>query len=681
MFDKRQLQKLDTPPADADLLPGWVQVDQTSIINKLNYLHFQDQTVLISLKHPSYNQKILVEARPQPCGEDRFDCLWEPDIKGKSRLESYRFENFFVSDGLKLLLFQPEVLATDARRISFRLPDRWREVRSRKIRRRPCRQIQVQFIQHSTLFQGTLEEYTPISLRIRLQLTPEQSFHWINPEAQATLALTDAGQLIYSGICSILPQTIDSQQQALVVAPLNGQISRYPARKYRPLRQQLSPAPQAVIQHPLIRKKLSLPIDSLSGSGFSVQESEADSALLPGMMLDRIDLRLPGGFSIPCRGQVVSRQPLPESDQHRALVSCGVTLIDMQMEDHVKLISLIYLAIDPGWQISQDVDMDLLWDFFFATGFIYPQKYASLKDIKEDLKRTYETLYTRHPNIARHFIYQQENEILGHMAMVRACDNAWMIHHHAASKVSAKGAGLVVLRQISHYVNDAYRLASAHLHYVFCYFRPNNRFPKRIFGGVARHIGDQQRCSLDDFAYFHHSRSDEQPAPLPGGWSLSEATAEDFDELAGYYQSVSGGLLLAAFDLDAQRQQQEQLRAEYQSIGLTLERRCYALKQGELLKAFIIVNLSDIGLNLSELTNCIKLIVIDQVDLTREILSTAVAQLAEQFAKLQIPVLLYPNAFAKQQNFPVEKLYTLWILDLEALDDYFSFCERLLRRF
>ena len=109
---------------------------------------------------------------------------------------------------------------------------------------------------------------------------------------------------------------------------------------------------------------------------------------------------------------------------------------------------------------------------------------------KKQIKETYAKIYTRNPHIARHFIYQDKGTIFGHMAMLRFYESAWMIHHHAARKSALNKAGLIVLDQIGRMINDSHRLYSLHMDYMMCYFRPDNKFPNRVFGGAARNIND-----------------------------------------------------------------------------------------------------------------------------------------------------------------------------------------------
>ena len=79
-------------------------ISQKYLVNKLNYLNFQDGTILINLKHTKYNRVISLNAKPQPCIGDQLDCLWTEIAEIHQELKSYEFENFFITYGRKSLL-------------------------------------------------------------------------------------------------------------------------------------------------------------------------------------------------------------------------------------------------------------------------------------------------------------------------------------------------------------------------------------------------------------------------------------------------------------------------------------------------------------------------------------------------------------------------------------------------
>ena len=85
--------------------------------------------------------------------------------------------------------------------------------------------------------------------------------------------------------------------------------------------------------------------------------------------------------------------------------------------------------------------------------------------------------------------------------------------------------------------------------YAILYYRPDNKFPEKVFGGVVRSVKNPQICSLDTFAYFHIARPSAQPVELREPYDLSPATDHDLTALETFYMDISGGLMLDTLDL------------------------------------------------------------------------------------------------------------------------------------
>ena len=108
-------------------------------------------------------------------------------------------------------------------------------------------------------------------------------------------------------------------------------------------------------------------------------------------------------------------------------------------------------------------------------------------------------------------------------------------------------------------------------------------------------------------------------------------------------------------------------------------RPLYSLKKNGQLKAVLLANLSDIGLNLSDITNCVKIFVTDKAELSAAILQAAISKVADITGKEGFPTLLYPAAIADEQKISYERIYNLWVLNLQYSDPYFKYLGRLLR--
>jgi hypothetical protein len=533
-------------------------------------------------------------------------------------------------------------------------------------------------VQSSSLFRGRLVDFNAVTFRVEVEAGAHQTFEWINPESAVSVILSGGADTYYSGECKILRHSRCNANMHYVLEPVSRAIHRYRQKEFRSERLEINPSPDIYFTHPLTKKVLSLKVVDLSGSGFSVEEDELNAQLLAGLTIPEVDVRFSNNVSVSCKAQVVYRRVC--NDGKRGVwVKCGLAIIDMDSENNVKLLSLLHQADNRYSYICNKVDLDALWGFFFESGFIYPDKYAYIEANKDRIKNVYEKLYTESPSIARHFIYQEKGNILGHMAMVRFYENAWLIHHHAAKKSALNKAGLIVLKQIGHFINDSYRLNSMHLKHVMMYYRPNNRFPSRVFGGACQQIDDPKCCSVDAFAYVHLPVAPGRAAAIASPWELNPAQPDDLADLQDFYEYDSGGLMLKALGLDPDRIGRTGLEEEYRRLGFKKEKHLFALKADGLLKAIILVNITDFGLNLSNLTNCIKFIVVDPQKLTGDIFKNVIFKLNEKFPFEELTVLVNPVSFAEAIQLPYEKIYNMWIMNTRFSDPYFHYLERLLK--
>ena len=52
-------------------------IDQIKLINMINHLHFKGNPLFILLKHPVYQNSLLVKAHPEPCLGNQLTCRWD----------------------------------------------------------------------------------------------------------------------------------------------------------------------------------------------------------------------------------------------------------------------------------------------------------------------------------------------------------------------------------------------------------------------------------------------------------------------------------------------------------------------------------------------------------------------------------------------------------------------------
>ncbi|KUG21483.1 hypothetical protein ASZ90_008766 [hydrocarbon metagenome] len=632
-------------------------IKQKKLINLWNSHHFTDGMVYVQLNHPQYNEDILVWAHPEPCSSDSMICRWPEGTRGI--VENAEILNIIFTDGLSVFLIPTELKDIQKDYFTINLPEKGYALGQRRARRYLCQGIEVEVVQSGFWAQGRLIDFSALAFSV--EVSPEEigSFRWFNAGCPSTVHLYRNGQMIFSATCDCIRQTSDQAMRDIVFAPTVSQINRFLKKKTRNSRVEVNPRPNINFDHPATRKKIKLDIHDLSTSGFTVYVSADEDVLMVGMIIPDLTINYGGVLKIECKAQVLYRR-----EEEKGNIRYGFVILDMDVMNYNRLSHIIINIIDPHTHIANEVDVDQLWKFLFESGFIYPKKYDLVQVNRHPMKEIYRKLYRDNPEFIAQMTYQRNGKIYGHISMIHSYERTWMIHHLAATTLNNKRTGLQVLKQSLRYIDGFYRLPSVGMDYMMFYFRPENIFPDHFFGGFSRHLNNPSACSLDLFSYFSYP-TDGISQPLPAEWSLEPFISSDSDKLDHFYMNISGGgLLLKVLRLDKEYKETESLSQLYSRYGFKRSCQSFSLKYKGMLKAVLVENQSDPGLNLSDFLNGIKVIVNDEVGLPWEILSAAISQLVGRFAIDKIPVLVYPSSYLESKGVPFKKKYNMWILDV-----------------
>ncbi|MFH1953670.1 MAG: PilZ domain-containing protein [Pseudomonadota bacterium] len=649
-------------------------IDETSLANTLNHIHFMDGHFLVQLRHPKYDESVLIKARPDPCLGSELVCHFADENLAGINLKGYKILNLIIDDG-QSVIFVPAILnRMDNESFSVQLPQKSYAVEQRRTRRHLCEGVDAELVQGGRLIKGKLLDFSPKGFRICVPNVPARAFDWSSRSDVLTmLQLRRDQKVLFSGPCYCVRRNETPSFMEVVLTSSEDQAKRSDRKQIRNPARNVYATPVIIFEHPLLGKKIQLDVSDISTSGFSVYEKDEEEVLIQGMIIPELTIEFAGAVKIRCSAQIIYRL-----EEDRREVRSGFAILDMDIDSYTRLVHILANSIDPYSRVSNKVDMDALWEFFFETGFIYPKKYGLIQSQKEEFKETYRRLYNDNPDIARHFVYQRNGRLYAHISMVRAYERAWMIHHHAARNVEGRRAGFAVLKQIVLYLNDMHRLPSTKIDHMMVYFRPENKFPDRVFGGFARSKENIGVCSMDLFCYLpYHGLS--IAARLPEGWSLSDCSATDLWELNLFYRNHSGGLLMDALSLTHRGHSEESFEEAYRRLGFLRKWRAYSLKRHDELVAVLIVNRSDLGFNLSELLNGIKVLAINPEDLSWSILSNAIGQLVREHRMEKIPVLFYPFGYVQAKDIPYEKQYQLWIYDARSVGQFVEYMKRKFR--
>jgi hypothetical protein len=647
---------------------------RSQLFNRLNVLHYQNEPILVRLEHKDHGHAVRVKAQPQPVTDEHATATWIKDADFPALLTAYDLSSIILTGVRRTFEFLPERYWIDEGAISFVVPAIASESKSRKRPRFDCKtlNIRVSITQNALVFPGHLVDYSMAGIMVALENRDQLNFSWLNTAIPAMLTITNGLNTVYAG-----QVTLANRCAGLYLAtPSLEPTPRYMPRQYRARRAQFVPSPDLVFRHPVTGRKHSLKVHDLGSLGFAVDEQENNAVLLPGLLIERAQISFANSLCLTCVVQVVYTKMM---EDNQGTIRSGVAILHIDLQDHLKLISLIQQAQDPKSYVSNEVDPDDLFEFFFETGFLYPHKYAEIASNRAQFLNSYLKLYLHGADIGRHFVYQCAGQILGHFATLRVYRHTWMNQHHAA--LNSHRAGLKVVRAISEYMNDSFQLNPANINYIIGYYQDGNKFPQHYFGEYVRSINNPEHTSLDRFAFLSDaSHFGCDPGELTHDWVLERATPADLKEFRGFYDKISGGLLPEALDLTPQGYRDETLAQVYSSNGLSRQRQIYALRNQKSLKALIDIQNSDLGLNLSEITNATTVYVLDTLACHREVIRHVICNLTIRYNKLHHPVMFFPRSYLAHYNIPSDKEYTLWALDVvKAAESYMSWMNKFCR--
>jgi hypothetical protein len=637
------------------------------LIASLHDLHFRQEPFLAVLRHKEFGYSLTLKAHPHIPIEKSIEASWVKENHFPKSLYQFELDKIIIP-GPAALVFVPARYFLDDDSLSSDIPERIDPFHDRQVVRVNCLKsnIEATLIQNSIAFDGQLIDFSPFGFRVDVSAQNPQNFYWLNQDCPITLFLRDARSqdILFCGEALISRTTQGEEHREMVLFPTAQQAARYKPKEARTKRFEMSPSPTLNFSHPLTGKMYCLKVVDIATLGFGVSESSDKACLLAGLLLPKIQVLIADSLLMTFSGQVVYREDKGDT------IRCGIAILDMTVEDHSKLIGLVHQTEDEGAYVTPHHDPEEVMQFFFESGFIYSRKYAEIAKEKDQFLLSCRRLYSSSEGIARSFVYREKGMMTGHISALRIYRHAWLSHHHAA--LSNRRAGFKVLKQISDFINDSYYLNPVQLRYVAAIWRPDNSFPAKFFGRFAESQEDPQKCSMDTFAYFRSSVDQCQDwGPLSGPpWELVKAREADLYEFEGFYNKVSGGLLARAFDLTPDTFTDDSVSRAYRASDLKRERHLYALRHGVDMVAFIEVQDSDIGLNLSDLTNAVTIFVLRQEVFTPKILRMLQCIMAVKHNKENHPVLLYPRECAQNLRIEYEKDYTIWILNLEHSDAY-----------
>ncbi|MDZ7582499.1 MAG: hypothetical protein U5R30_18440 [Deltaproteobacteria bacterium] len=314
-----------------------------ALVNKVNFFNFSNRTILLKFKHTRFDREFTIEIKPPPCQGERLDLPWPQDDRLISKLKAYVFDSILITDGQMLIRAEAETISMNQTGISLRLPETCQLISHRKMRRYPGRDVDVKMVQNGSLFCGRLLDFNAVTLRVEVEADAHQAYEWINPESSVSLILSGECRYVYRASVASFGTVAATSAGIMCWRRSARKFMRYRQKEFRQRPPGHQPVAGYSLHAPVDQKQLSLKVLDLSGSGFSVEEDEINAQLLNGLTIPEVELRFSQNVSVNCKAQVVYRKVCKEG-KNGAWIKCGVAILDMDMENNVRLLSLLHQA-------------------------------------------------------------------------------------------------------------------------------------------------------------------------------------------------------------------------------------------------------------------------------------------------------------------------------------------------
>ena len=185
-----------------------------------------------------------------------------------------------------------------------------------------------------------------------------------------------------------------------------------------------------------------------------------------------------GYVKMKCKAKVTYRL----ADEETGKVKYGLAMSGMDLETYTLLSRIIWASSGARIGIASEAEMDTLWEFMIEAGYFDQEQYGN-NGVKPDFfKESYLRLYGSHQNIARQIIYKTNGKINGHIAMLRAYEPAWLIHHYAADRRNEGSPFLSFLKDVINYLAPFHRQQTAVGDYFMAIIHP--RTEQRNFSTI-----------------------------------------------------------------------------------------------------------------------------------------------------------------------------------------------------
>ncbi len=432
------------------------------------------------------------------------------------------------------------------------------------------------------------------------------------------------------------------------------------------------------LKSPFDRRPFRTAVLDVNNSGASFTAGRDTTVLPVGTIIEPLKLTFPNSRIFVVRGRVRSLTPMPDQNGE-SRIRYGIEFEALSDETKEIIADEAVRSVRPSLFSTTGVTFEDLWSFFEQSGFLYPEKLEELAHQLPKIQETYSHLLDqRQTKVLKTYVWKRDGAILGHVSTLRLYRNTSYIQH------------IAVIRQAqSLFATEALSLGTSEyleqipqLEWCRMYFRPNNRWPARVFGTFAKKLNEPLLSDIRTVAYCVGSTTAEA-ITLPSGTRIAPAQRVHLEEIQRYFLSRGRVIALQSDDLSLDHLSMKEVEHLYSENGLQRRREILAFENGSSFAGFALLEISSPGLNLSELTNHFSVHVMEGGSTTRRML---IAAARDRYRELGRKTCIALNDGEGLEDYdamglPKHKDYLCWTGHRSLLRSYSEYVLRMFGRY
>jgi PilZ domain len=247
--------------------------------------------------------------------------------------------------------------------------------------------------------------------------------------------------------------------------------------------------------------------------------------------------------------------------------------------------------------------IDKIWDLFFKSGYMIPEKREYVSKVKKEIEETWIRLYGEDSKIGKMLLFVDNNEIYGTIATALAYENTWMIHQVAGLKHPVVKIGKYILDSIMIMLIE-------HLDMDFgkVYFREDNKWASNKF------LKFNEFCTIDNAILYTYLALYEININNYKDYSMiidSISSKEDHVFIIDFLKKILPEIVIYTDKINYSELELPKTQIEYKKIGLFRGRKILIAKENNRIISFAVLEYGSTGINLGGLFDVFQIFTIE----------------------------------------------------------------------